>query len=818
MALGLLRVPALIGGGITAAVVYVQYKVEEGTRYGKDLLKQGAEYVGGTWEFVKTRVEGATDFELPALEMPSWMAKALRFEEAASTKDKAQGEGSGGNGPNHDSEAAAVIAAGTAAAYTSSDEELPRKAPRDDQMMVLTRKMIEIRNLLKQVDQTEALTLPSIVVIGSQSSGKSSVLEALVGHEFLPKGTNMVTRRPIELTLINTPGASEYGSFPALGPTKITDFSQIQTMLTTMNKAVSDEECVSDDPIQLNIYSPNVPDLTLIDLPGYIQIQSKDQPTDLKWKIAELCDKYIQEPNLILAVCAADVDLANSPALRASRKVDPLGIRTLGVVTKMDLVTPDRGVATLKDANYPLSLGYIGVVCKAPQPSTSLFRRESALEVMSRNERAFFSASTEYADCDVGTSTLRSKLMSVLERSMAASLQRTSDAIRQELEEAAYQFKVQYNDRSLTAETYVAETIDAFKHDFKAFSATFGKLQVRSMLKAELDQRVLELVAERYWSDPKMIAWATQPNADAHWSRKLDATQSALTRMGVGRLSTTLVTSRLASEMENLANAGSLRNHPFAKEIICHAARDIMNARYHGTAEQVENCIKPYKFEVDVEREEWQASRQRAAQLMEEELKLCRRSYAALSNAVGARQLARVMEYAASGRETKESMGYSQALLEKGRQASFLTDREAVLLMRSKFLRSKACATTEGKYVCPEIFLDAVAQKLTQTAVLFINVELLSEFFYQFPRELDHRLIHNLSRQQVELFAKEDPKIKAHIELQEKKELLELALTKMESVMQIEKDKQQDERRQGDGQTAAGGTGSPPARRPYWKS
>ena len=93
-------------------------------------------------------------------------------------------------------------------------------------MMILTKKMIEIRGMLQGVGQSGTLTLPSIVVIGSQSSGKSSVLEAIVGHEFLPKGSNMVTRRPIELTLVNTPDAkAEYGEFPALGLGKITDFS-----------------------------------------------------------------------------------------------------------------------------------------------------------------------------------------------------------------------------------------------------------------------------------------------------------------------------------------------------------------------------------------------------------------------------------------------------------------------------------------------------------------------------------------------------------------------------------------------------------------
>ncbi len=138
----------------------------------------------------------------------------------------------------------------------------------------------------------------------------------------------MVTRRPIELTLVHTPAADgktvEYGEFPGMGLGKIKDFNVIQRTLTELNLAVPTSEAVSNEPIDLRIYSPNVPDLTLIDLPGYVQISSMDQPESLKEKIAALCEKYIKEPNIILAVCAADVDLANSPALRASRKVDPL--------------------------------------------------------------------------------------------------------------------------------------------------------------------------------------------------------------------------------------------------------------------------------------------------------------------------------------------------------------------------------------------------------------------------------------------------------------------------------------------------------------
>jgi len=87
----------------------------------------------------------------------------------------------------------ATVATGAAAAaaagiYSGEDEREQMLAQtNNDQIMLLTRKMIEIRSTLQQIGQNDDFKLPSIVVIGSQSSGKSSVLEGIVGHEFLPK-------------------------------------------------------------------------------------------------------------------------------------------------------------------------------------------------------------------------------------------------------------------------------------------------------------------------------------------------------------------------------------------------------------------------------------------------------------------------------------------------------------------------------------------------------------------------------------------------------------------------------------------------------
>lgn len=106
--------------------------------------------------------------------------------------------------------------------------------------------------------------------------------------------------------------------------------------------------------------------------------------------------------------------------------------------------------------------------------------------------------------------------------------------------------------------------------------------------------------------------------------------------------------------------------------------------------------------------------------------------------------------------------------------------------MRLRAIKSKQCTSKSNKYYCPEIFLDVVADKLTSTAVLFLNVELLSEFYYNFPRELDARLGRHLSNSEIERFAREDPKIRSHLDVIRRKEMLELVLEKMESLRMLE--------------------------------
>ncbi|KAI1466473.1 dynamin family protein [Daldinia caldariorum] len=816
------RIPAMAGGVMIGGLAWIQYQATQAGNYAWDVIYTTKDAITST---ATGLLDGARDIASQTkqgwqntkdqVELPEWMQKILRSQEEIGTGK--QGGGSGGDEPPKQSRTGAAVAAGASAAaygYEQSSDDSPQDMAKDDQMMVLTKKMIEIRNILSRIGQSGTLTLPSIVVIGSQSSGKSSVLEAIVGHEFLPKGSNMVTRRPIELTLINTPDSvAEYGEFPDLGLGKIYDFSSIQRTLTELNQAVPESQCVSDDPIRLSISSPNIPDLSLIDLPGYIQVVGQNQPLELKQRISELCDKYIQPPNVILAISAADVDLANSTALRASRRVDPRGERTIGVITKMDLIDPSRGASILGDKQYPLRLGYVGVISRVPAAS-GLFKKGNTnlTSTITRNENTFFSAHPmEFgpgSDVQVGTSTLRKKLMHVLEQTMSASLQSTSDAIRQELEEATYEFKVQYNDRPLSAESYLAESLDAFKHSFKQFTEEFGRPEMHSLLKNELDQRMLDLLAARYWNKPiydlsvpiaEPNNLADLPKADPdslYWRRQLDASTSALTKLGVGRLATNVVANSIQSHVDALISQSTFVNHPYARQAITEAAASILNDRFYSTSDQVENCIKPFKFEIDMEEREWTAGREHVQGVLKKELSACENAMKDLETVVGGRRKlrevvnfvdkARKGDVVVEGDSHAGAGGFSAELLAKGREAVFLRDRADIIKMRMLAVKSKQCANIKNKYHCPEVFLDAVASKLASTAVLFLNVELLSEFYYNFPRELDLRLGRHLSDEEVERFAKEDPKIKKHLEVIRRKELLELVLEKMESLRQLE--------------------------------
>ncbi|EDV29743.1 uncharacterized protein TRIADDRAFT_20368 [Trichoplax adhaerens] len=224
---------------------------------------------------------------------------------------------------------------------------------------------------------SDAIQLPQIVAIGTQSSGKSSVLESIVGRDFLPRGTGIVTRRPLILQLIHAnPESEEKGYQPEEWgkflhcDSIFTDFNDIMVEITKeTERELGLGKGISSKPIQLKIYSPNVLNLTLVDLPGLTKVPVGDQPPDIEKQIYDLCYEYISNPNsLILAISAANADMATSEAIKLAREVDPTGKRTLAVVTKLDLMDAGTDATDILTGRLiPVKLGIIGVVNRSQQ-------------------------------------------------------------------------------------------------------------------------------------------------------------------------------------------------------------------------------------------------------------------------------------------------------------------------------------------------------------------------------------------------------------------------------------------------------------------
>ncbi|XP_060584771.1 dynamin-1-like isoform X4 [Ruditapes philippinarum] len=251
----------------------------------------------------------------------------------------------------------------------------------------------KLQDAFAQLGVPISLDLPQIAVVGSQSAGKSSVLENFVGRDFLPRGNGIVTRRPLVLQLIY--GPAEYAEFLHQKGKKYTDFDQVRKEIEAeTDRVTGGNKGISNIPINLRVYSPHVLNLTLIDLPGMTKVPVGDQPQDIEQQIRSMLMEFItKESCLILAVSPANTDLANSDALKIAKEVDQQGLRTIGVITKLDLM--DEGTDArdiLENRLLPLRRGYIGVVNRSQKDIEGRKDIRAALA----NERKYFLSHPSY--------------------------------------------------------------------------------------------------------------------------------------------------------------------------------------------------------------------------------------------------------------------------------------------------------------------------------------------------------------------------------------------------------------------------------------
>ncbi|XP_042592252.1 LOW QUALITY PROTEIN: interferon-induced GTP-binding protein Mx3-like [Cyprinus carpio] len=282
------------------------------------------------------------------------------------------------------------------------------------------RPYIDLIDTLRSVGIQKDLALPTIVVIGDQSSGKSSVLEALSGIA-LPRGSGIVTRCPLELRLRNVTGGVSWKAVLSYHKKKIEKntkavSNQLSSSASKRPRLSYEEKMIEfedpslvekhveeaqnelagkgvkicDDLITLEVRSADVCDLTLIDLPGIARVPVQGQPQDIGNQIQRLIMKFIEKPETInMVVVPCNTDIATTEALKMAQEVDPEGVRTLAILTKPDLI--DRGtekniLAVVQNKVIPLRKGYVMVKCRGQQQIDEKVSLVEATQI----ERDFF--------------------------------------------------------------------------------------------------------------------------------------------------------------------------------------------------------------------------------------------------------------------------------------------------------------------------------------------------------------------------------------------------------------------------------------------
>ena len=301
-------------------------------------------------------------------------------------------------------------------------------------METLFSQLNQLQDMLSKANIRDLIQLPEIIVVGEQSAGKSSVLQSLIEKEILPKGRGIVTRCPIRIRLNNSiDNRGEYATFTHL-PDQFFTFFEIDEVIRRQSSILTSENFISEEEITVNLFSPNMTNLTLVDLPGIVSIRTEGQPEDIVLMIEGMVRKRIESSNvLILAITPAVSDLANSRALSMAKSADPEGKRTIGVFTKIDRMEKGSNALELIEGNkYPLALGYVGVICRNQQE----IDEGKSLEDQFVKEMNFFESDDQLSAGKAlfGMSALRSKLEVEFKNHMLATFPRIYDEVTSKLE------------------------------------------------------------------------------------------------------------------------------------------------------------------------------------------------------------------------------------------------------------------------------------------------------------------------------------------------------------------------------------------------
>ncbi|PHH82661.1 hypothetical protein CDD82_5201 [Ophiocordyceps australis] len=321
------------------------------------------------------------------------------------------------------------------------------------------------RELLDLIDklqfaQLDNVKLPQIVVVGDQSAGKSSVLEALTGTPF-PRDAGACTRFATEIRMRRAKEPSLRVSIipdknrPLSDQARLSQYGghvkgdmPFETMMGDATELIAPRDkpgrFAARDILVVEKSGPDMPLLTLVDLPGLVRVANRDQSDADIQTIEALSDHYMKSSRtIILAVIGGNNDYVQAPILTKARHFDPKGTRTIGVLTKPDMTEriglEDKFIELVTNRDMENNFGLGWYVLLNPGPGEAW----ASLQDRSRHEADFFTRG-KWASLPPhmwGVAALRQKLSTQLQKHIGRHVKSLRRQIQQALERCDSQLR-----------------------------------------------------------------------------------------------------------------------------------------------------------------------------------------------------------------------------------------------------------------------------------------------------------------------------------------------------------------------------------------